>query len=114
MIIYRVTNLQTGRLYIGAASCDMEARWKQHLSAAKSGRKGAFYDDIRALGPLEFGLTKVVSAIRSRKALRAAEQAAIIHYGATDPVRGYNTSRGGEGIRRRRKKRREPTPTASE
>ena len=107
MIVYRVTNLVTGHVYIGAASCPLETRWSQHLSAAKAGRGGLLGAAIREHGPLNFGLTKLVGYIRTKKALREQERAAIIHYEAIGP-RGYNTSLGGEGIPKRRRRRAAP------
>jgi predicted GIY-YIG superfamily endonuclease len=55
VIVYRVTNTQNGRIYIGATTQSLSRRRSEHKSRAKrQGSNSEFHDDLRALGEAAF------------------------------------------------------------
>ena len=50
MIIYKITNLQNNKVYIGQTKQELSARWGQHLANARRGVQLPLYEDIRRVG----------------------------------------------------------------
>jgi len=58
--VYKVTNTENGKSYIGITSRSTEERWKEHLSRAKNGlRNSRIYAAIRKYGVEKFEVTTI-------------------------------------------------------
>lgn len=97
MYVYVVSCLVDGRVYVGK-SIDPYARWAGHKASAKIGKSGRFYDAIREHGTHSFEL-KVVERCEDEHASTVAERVWIAKLEATDPLKGYNRTVGGNGPR---------------
>lgn len=100
MEVYKITSLDTSRIYIGSTSQTKESRWGDrnsgwsHLSVAYSGDSRPLYEDIRKYGPDRFKLD-TIEIIDSRDQLIVREDYWIRYY--WDMLGGdslYNMYRG--------------------
>lgn len=98
MICYQVTNIVTGKVYIGLTATTLVERWARHMEHAAGGRGYALHDAIRKYGVDAFMIDEVASPIvRDREALADLERFLIAQAGSIAP-RGYNLTAGGEGV----------------
>jgi group I intron endonuclease len=93
---YAITNLATGKLYVGITVRSLRRRWTDHLRAARDGVNTALYRAMRKHGVISFSIVQIASAL-SREALKALEKDLIAQYGSLAP-RGYNLTKGGDGV----------------
>jgi group I intron endonuclease len=101
MIIYKVTNLLNGKVYIGQTKRSLESRWAQHQHAVKS--KYGFcklQKAINEIGADNFSIEQIDSAATKEEA-NEKEVFWIKFYNAT--IDGYNTSPGGKAGGHRKK-----------
>jgi predicted GIY-YIG superfamily endonuclease len=49
-IVYKITNKNNGKSYVGYTGRTIEARWKAHLSSARNGSRFRFHSAIRKHG----------------------------------------------------------------
>ena len=93
MIIYKVTNLLNGKIYIGQTRQPLQTRWRQHgyKKSNTVGLKGA----IDKYGKDNFSL-EVLLETDCKKVLNLKEVEYISHFGSLVP-NGYNLTTGGEG-----------------
>ena len=96
MHIYRITNVFNGKVYIGKTHDTVASRWNQHCSLAKNGSKFYFHNAIRKYGAASF-LVETLASASSKQELIELEKAFIISYESTNPSKGYNLTKGGEG-----------------
>jgi group I intron endonuclease len=94
--IYLITNLVTGKKYIGCTTVSLKRRWAQHLSSARKGSSMAIHRAIRKYGVGNFEI-KCLEVVATREAMLAAEVSLIYSHGCTAP-NGYNLTNGGEGV----------------
>lgn len=96
MIIYKATNKNNGKVYIGATTKSLDERIKYHI-------KDAFRDD-RTLGSFQKALVKYglssfdfeeIERVSTKEEMYDREQYWIKHYGSTDNKFGYNLDSGG-------------------
>lgn len=94
MIIYKVTNLVNGMVYIGKTKRSLETRWKQHCRDMNS-RIACFklQQAIKEFGAENFKIEQIDCAATKEEA-DAKEVYWIQFYHATED--GYNTSPGGK------------------
>ena len=89
--IYSITNLKTGKVYIGQSK-NIERRWKQHITRATNYLGGdyfnKFYTDIRVLGVKNFKFEILEKLEYNKDVLNAREQYWIEYYDALKT--GYN------------------------
>lgn len=92
-IIYRVTNLKSGKIYIGQTIKTLKARKQQHLHRATYGSQLYFH---RALAkyPAEAFLWEVLYKSIPRSQLGYVEQFEILHHNSNE--KGYNCTFGGD------------------
>ena len=91
--IYKITNNITRRAYIGLTTKSIEARFKEHVYFAVSGRSNnKLHSAIRKYGSSNFTI-KLLYRSKSREELSKKEKRFIKKY-KTD-VNGYNTHSGG-------------------
>ncbi len=91
-IIYEVTNVLTGKKYIGATSKTLEDRKRDHIQKAEKKVGGDFQNALRTYGPEAFEWVQIDTA-NSANDLADKEKEYVIRYDAKD--NGYNADRGG-------------------
>lgn len=93
MYIYKITNIQNGKFYIGKTKNNVESRWYKHLKDCQYNRtsKSLLYDAIRKYGKDSFKL-EIISVHENLKQLNEAEIQAIA---SLKPQ--YNIAKGGDG-----------------
>lgn len=90
---YIIENHANGKKYVGITTRPIEARYWQHLKAAKDGAKLKLSRAIRKHGPQSFSITHVASA-NSRENLMLLEQQLVAQEASFK--NGYNMTIGGE------------------
>ncbi len=97
MIIYKITNIINGKIYIGQTIKTVEERWKQHYYEANNGSVFYFHKAIRKYGKENFKIETVCGCIGSAERLKELEIIFIAKYKANVYGVGYNMTDGGEG-----------------
>ena len=89
-IIYVVTNLVNGELYVGRTSTTLHLRWLGHCAAARRKRsRSALHKAIREYGEMNFRVEVLEDNLTSRGHLYAAEHRWIRALDTLTP-KGYN------------------------
>jgi len=96
MIIYKITNLVTRKLYIGQTTQTLEQRWKQHLVFINRNKNTKLSNAIRKYGAQNF-LIELIEQAPNQQILNEREQYWIKLYNTIDPGIGYNMTEGGTG-----------------
>ena len=97
MIIYKITNKITNKVYIGQTSIKLEARWKKHIySALRNEDKYIFHKAIRKYGAACFTL-EIIDYAATKDELNEKEIYWIAYYNSKTP-NGYNMTNGGDGV----------------
>lgn len=68
-IVYKVTNIVSGFVYVGMTRLSLESRMKGHLKRAKS-NKAPFYEDLRTLGTKWFTPEVIHQGLTKEEALK--------------------------------------------
>jgi group I intron endonuclease len=92
--VYCLTS-PSGKRYVGFTSRGADWRWREHVKAAKSGRKLLLYSAIRKYGAEAFSLS-LLERMTTEAGAKRAEQLWIKELGTFGPC-GYNLTFGGEG-----------------
>lgn len=96
MICYKITNIVTGKKYIGLTIRSVEKRWKEHCNSALGGRTNfALAKDIRQYGVDAFIVEEMACAIDGTESLKDLEQTLIKQEDCLSPS-GYNLTIGGQ------------------
>lgn len=95
-LVYLVTNLKTGKVYVGQTTTTVQNRWKGHCN---SGHKSRLWLSIQAHGRHSFTIEKIAEA-KTKAELDELEREFIAKHNATDSRFGYNFERGGSGAPR--------------
>jgi hypothetical protein len=95
--VYSVTNLVNGKVYVGCTKNPAATRWSQHVSRAKKGSLCPLHQAIRKYGKTTFKVEVVASVEGSYDDLLVAEIRQIEAHDCIAP-KGYNLTKGGEGI----------------
>ncbi len=101
MIVYRLTCLPTGKVYIGITTKALATRVAAHFSASRYlGGPAANRPVMRAMRkhPRDLWLAEIIGSANSWEDLCQLEVRFIAEYRANDRRHGYNASAGGEGI----------------
>ena len=98
MIVYRITNKENGKSYIGITTKTIEARWAMHLNASDKGKclHRPLYLAIKKYGADAFRMEMVCEA-QTTDELRELEKHHISACGTFAPG-GYNATLGGDGL----------------
>lgn len=91
MIIYKITNIYNGRVYVGQTVCTLAKRWNEHATSKKN---SALYNAFRKYGRENMKIEVVCSAIDPCY-LNELEQHFIKYYNSLSP-HGYNHTSGGD------------------
>jgi group I intron endonuclease len=98
-IVYRYTNLDTGKSYVGKSTKTLEERHLVHLKLAESNTNKAqtlFYRAIRRYGIEQF-VWVVIDSAESKTALNECERHWIKVLNSHLDHGGYNMTHGGDG-----------------
>lgn len=89
--IYKITQISTGKVYIGQTSKSIEQRWKMHLSRAfnKYVTPIAIANAIKQYGQYDFTIGILDTTESRRKALQI-EQYYISLYDSRNEAKGFN------------------------
>lgn len=91
--LYVVTNVVTGKVYVGITVTSLEQRLKQHFAAARKGRKSAFSNALRKYGEQAFKIELIRSNAKTYDELQEME---VLEIAKRDCIRnGYNIAKGG-------------------
>lgn len=94
-IVYKITNLVNGKIYIGLTRGDLGVRIRAHFSKNVD---TPLANAVRKFGKINF-IVEVLCFSFSKKALIEAESSLIKTYESCYREVGYNRTRGGEGCR---------------
>lgn len=95
MICYRITNLVTGKTYVGVTTTSIEQRFKEHCYAALRGGDYLLYRSMQKHGVENFIIEEVAHAVGPTSGLFELEKY-IIFQDQTQQPKGYNMTEGGE------------------
>ena len=91
--VYKITNTENDKVYIGYSSRGATDRWYQHCANAfKKFKRSRLYSAMRKYGKESF----VVETVYEGKDALSKENEFIIEYNSKDKVYGYNMTDGGE------------------
>ena len=97
MLVYKITNLVNGKIYIGITEKTVEERFREHLGFARRGDKDyPLYKAIRKYGEENFLIEPIDETASTRDDLRKLEVYYISLYQSNDYKKGYNQTPGGE------------------
>src|ERR1035437_1298824 len=98
MIVYLITNLVNGKVYVGQTRQPIEYRFTQHRSNARNGSNYALSKAIRKYGEESFTIQEL-SSHESDEELSLAEIASFYIYKTSNQRYCYNLTYGGDGTR---------------
>lgn len=91
--VYKITNKQNGKVYIGATTKTVKERWKQHLAHAKYGKaENLLHSEIKRCGVDNFAIERIKTCF-DIESLKRSEAHFIEEYKATDLSFGYNKAK---------------------
>ena len=93
--IYKITNLITGKSYVGFTSREPSIRWSKHKTAAVRGQDGQLYDAIRKHGLDAFVFEVIETDIVDKQEALDQEVYYIDRFNTFKE--GYNATLGGTG-----------------
>ena len=91
-LVYKVTNQETGKAYIGVTTRTMEERKADHIKKASNGMGSYFQSAIATFGPAAFQFEQIDTATSSNE-LAEKEKKYILQYDSKE--NGYNSDSGG-------------------
>jgi hypothetical protein len=93
MLIYKITNLVHGRVYIGQTiQSNPKMRWYSHQADARAGKKSYLYDSMRRHGIENFSW-EIIDCAKSVEQLNELEEKWLNHYRSIGEV--YNNREAG-------------------
>lgn len=95
-VIYVITNLVNGKMYVGQTVMSVLARFRRHLNGAFSpnGKDFHFLRAIRLYGKENFQIS-ILCSCSSQEELNLMEDLYILSRDTMNPEKGYNSRRGG-------------------
>ena len=95
--IYKITNLQNNKSYIGKSK-NIEERWKEHVYEAKIGSSRILCKSLRKYGIENFSF-EIIEEIPIEKYnnISSEREKYWIQYFSTYGDQGYNMTKGGDG-----------------
>ena len=90
-IIYKVENIDSGKVYIGATSKSLKTRKKDHIKKSKKGKSYAFQNAIATYGIDAFKFEQIDTALTTDE-LAQKEKEYILKYNSKE--QGYNSDSG--------------------
>ncbi len=99
-LIYLLTNMENGKVYVGQTKSTLDRRWGEHVTCAnRANGKGSPYlhAAIRKYGSKHFH-REVLFVAFTKEDLNTLEISTIQAYGSMDPKKGYNIGAGGYDV----------------
>jgi len=93
-VVYQVTNVVNGKIYIGQTTDSLSKRWRRHVSLSKTGGQAALQRAIRKHGPDKFEI-ELVATCFTPETLDQAERDWIQLSQSYLSSYGYNNTLGG-------------------
>jgi group I intron endonuclease len=97
MIIYKITNIINGKVYIGKTIQPLKIRWKCHCALASRNSPLYFHRAIRKYGCDKFSI-EILKQTKSMEYLNFVEKYFIKKLNANNLKFGYNMTIGGDGV----------------
>lgn len=94
-VIYKITNVASGNVYIGKTIKPISERFSHHVNRAKNGNKSWLYRDIREFGRDSFTV-EVIEYVTSESILNEREVYWINVFREDMPDKIYNLEGGGD------------------
>jgi group I intron endonuclease len=96
MEIYKITNTENNKIYIGKTSKNTNLRWRWHINSSRGTKNDTLITRaMRKYGIDKFKIEKIDEADSLEK-LQEKEFFWINHFNSTDKEKGYNIQRGDE------------------
>lgn len=95
MIVYLISNVVSGKRYVGQTCTSLIRRWQRHVRTAERGSRTALSGAIRKYGSSAFKVETLVSV--GSKAEMDFYEIGLIRSLKTKSPEGYNLTGGGEG-----------------
>lgn len=96
--IYKIVNIQNGKIYIGQTNRPLKVRFDDHCQRAlTNGLNTCFSRAIRKYGKENFIIEPIEENIKTKEDANKREIYFISKYDSTNKNIGYNSSPGGEG-----------------
>ena len=93
--IYRITNVVTGKVYIGYTNNPIK-RWKKHQASARDPKsKTKLHNSLRKHGPSNFKFEVIYQSNDKLHTKKTMEPIFIVEHDSVN--NGYNITRGGDG-----------------
>lgn len=98
-LIYKITNIKNGKIYIGQTKYSVESRFSKHCSNSRSSKESYkrlyLYKSINKHGLDNFKVEPIVEGNFNKVMLDELEKHYIRLYNSTNPTKGYNSCPGG-------------------
>lgn|SRR3990167_3047436 len=95
-IVYLITNLVNGKVYVGQTTRSLRIRWGQHKLAARKHPETYLHFAINKYGESMFSVS-IVATAQSSEELDCLEKRWILMRSANHRDYGYNMTAGGDG-----------------
>ena len=96
MLVYRITNIENNKSYVGITTRNIERRWYEHKYVPNSCGQ-LLAKAIKKYGENAFVIEHIASAIGGTDNLKELEKQLIDQCGTMVP-NGYNLTAGGDGV----------------
>lgn len=96
-IIYKITNKENGKCYIGKTEYSLDHRWKRHLSSTRNGSKFRFHSAIRKYGEDCWNLEVIETYQTDDSKFINGREEHFIKLFESNTKLGYNATSGGTG-----------------
>ncbi len=96
--IYLVTNIVTGKVYVGKTGNTVHDRWTDHKSNARRGAEGYLYRSMRKHGEINFQV-QTIATVPTETEANNLERIWILLLESHRESFGYNLTLGGDGVR---------------
>ena len=99
MVVYKITNIVDGKIYIGITKQCVMARWYKHCSESKYGSTTYLHNAIRKYDKSNFviEIVETISNETDYDQLKEREIYWISYFNSDDRNIGYNLTTGGDG-----------------
>jgi group I intron endonuclease len=94
--VYKITNKQNGKIYIGITNQGVDVRWCKHCSDARHDSNFPIHNAIRKYGESNFQIEQI-EVVEDVEVLKEREVYWIKEYNSYDREKGYNLTLGGDG-----------------
>jgi group I intron endonuclease len=94
--VYKITNKQNGKIYIGITNQGVAVRWCKHCSDARHDSNFPIHNAIRKYGEVNFQIEQI-EVVEDVEVLKEREIYWIKEYNSYNRDKGYNLTLGGDG-----------------